>query len=203
MDEYARFTALYDPLIGPFIRPVHRAMTDTLVSHSCRSVVDLCCGTGMLAGMTTEAGIHTTGVDISLPMLNVGQAKYPAVKFIHHDATNVPLEDGMFDAATISFALHEKPLDTSRAILAEAVRLVRPGGLVMVADYRFPERRHSLLTGWGIRTVERLAGKEHFAHFTRYMQGGGTRTFLNAAGLTGEPVATFMHGWVGLFVCEN
>jgi len=204
MDEYARFATLYDPLIGPFLRPIHRKIQATLVRQSCSTMVDLCCGTGLLAGMTAEANIRATGVDISKPMLNIARTNHPNATFIHGDAADTAFRNNEFDAVAISFSLHEKPASIAKAILAEGLRIIRPGGLILVADYRHPTRRHSRLTGWGIQTIERLAGKEHFTHFNHFMAQGGTEAFLTQDGLKGKPTATFMHGWVGLFthVCQ-
>lgn len=200
MDEYARFAALYDPVIGPFLRPIHKGMLSALSAHHCHKVVDLCCGTGLMAGMASDAGLTPVGVDVSPAMLSVARQKHPHATFIDGDASNLFFSDNEFDAATISFALHEKPMDVARAILAEAVRVIRPGGLILVADYRLPTSRQSRLAGWAISTVERIAGKEHYDHFSRYMNNGGTETFLAQSGLPGQPVKTFMSGWVGLFI---
>ena len=105
-----------------------------------------------------------------------------------------------FDAATISFALHEKPHEIALAIIQEAARLVRTGGLLVVADYRQPTEKNAPFTGWGIRCVERLAGKEHHAHFQDYMKRGGTEPFLKEAGLNATRRTTHMSGWSGVFV---
>ncbi len=203
MDEYARFAHWYDPIIGPFLRPVHRAMLDALVRRQCRSVVDLCCGTGLLAGMADHAGLTPTGVDISAPMLEIAKRKYPDLAFGLGDATDVPFEDNAFDSATISFALHEKPVQVARAILTEATRIVRPGGVVVIADYRYPAPQMSPFTGWGIRVIERMAGDDHHAHFTEYMTLGGSEGFLKQSRLNHVPSAVFMNGWVGVFVHTN
>ncbi|QJB55637.1 class I SAM-dependent methyltransferase [Pseudodesulfovibrio sp. zrk46] len=200
MDEYRHVARFYDPLVGPFLRPIHRAMLTPLHSRKSSTLIDLCCGTGTLAAMAAEAGITATGVDLSAPMLDVARGKSPDVTFIHSDATAVPLEDASFDACTISFALHEKPLPVAEAILAETRRLIRPGGLLVVADYRFPQSRRSFFTGLGIRIIERMAGRDHFTHFRTYMDNGGTQSFLARSGLPGNPTATHLNGWVGLFV---
>jgi len=203
MDEYARFASLYDPIVGPFLRPIHKAIISTLTKAQSATTLDLCCGTGLLAGMASKAGIQVTGVDISQPMLQVAHIKYPTIRFIQEDASSLSFEDNAFDALTISFALHEKPLSTASAILYEGMRVVKPGGMLLIADYRFPTTRRSRWTGLAIKAIERLAGKEHSHHFNQFMAQGGSESFLYKAGLPGKPIDTFMHGWVGLFVATN
>lgn len=200
MDEYARFSRLYDPVVGPFLKPIHRSMVAALTARECRKTIDLCCGTGMLAGMAANTGLRSVGVDLSPAMLHVAREKHPNVTFIDGDATSLIFSDGEFDGATISFALHEKPLKVAFGILAEALRVVRKGGLILVADYRQPVPVQSKLTGLAINIIERLAGKEHHEHYTRYMQQGGSESFLSHAGLIGLPAMTFMNGWAGLYI---
>jgi len=195
MDEYARFAKIYDPLIGPVLRPVHRAMLAALSSRQSRKVVDLCCGTGLMAGMISDAGMKVVGVDLSPSMLHVAREKHPNATFIDGDATSLIFSDGEFDAATISFALHEKPEAIAFGILSEALRVVRQGGLILVADYRQPVPMQSMWMGWAIAAVERMAGKDHYNHFSKYMNNGGTETFMGRAGLVGLPAMTFVHGW--------
>jgi ubiquinone/menaquinone biosynthesis C-methylase UbiE len=201
MDEYRRIASLYDPLVARPLRPIHRAMAERL-ARSAGTVLDLCCGTGLLSGQALDIGLAATGVDLSPHMLAVARAKRPGAKYILADASALPLPDNGFDGAAVSFALHEKPLETARAILAEARRVVRPGGPVLVADYLPPGPGQSWLTGRAIRLVERLAGRNHHARFLEYMASGGAVPLLAHAGLDASLTRTFMGGWVGLYAAE-
>lgn len=165
MDDYNRISSLYDALIGPFLKPIHKAMLTVISAKQCHTVLDLCCGTGLVAGMVSDKGLKAVGVDLSPAMLKVARARRPAVTFIDGDASSLIFSDDEFDAVTISFGLHEKPAETGYAILAEARRVVRPDGVVLVADYREPVPMQSRLVGLGIAAVERIAGKEHYACF--------------------------------------
>ncbi|WP_319582487.1 class I SAM-dependent methyltransferase [uncultured Pseudodesulfovibrio sp.] len=198
MDEYGHLASLYDPLVGRPLRPIHRAMAERLAPAS-GEILDLCCGTGLLAGQALERGLAVTGVDLSPHMLAVARTKRPGAKYILADASALPLPDNCFDAATISFALHEKPLHTARAILAQARRVVRPGGPVLVVDYLPSGPAQSWFTGRAIRLVERLAGRNHHARFLEYMEHGGAVPLMAQAGLSARLERTFMDGWVGLY----
>jgi ubiquinone/menaquinone biosynthesis C-methylase UbiE len=199
-DEYARIAPLYDAVVGPFLRPVHAAVVAALLGAASGRgpVADLCCGTGAVADMAARAGLDVVGVDLSPGMLGRARARRGGARYVLADAAATGLESGGFAACAITFALHEKPPETARAILAEAVRLVGPGGAVVVADYRVA--RGARLTGAAIALVERLAGREHHACFRRFMADGGSAAFLRRAGLdAGEPRARFMGGWAGLY----
>ena len=196
MDEYRWFARLYDPLISPALRPIHRRMVDLLTGQGCETMADLCCGTGRLAGMAARTGLKAAGVDFSPAMLDVAVRHQPA-RFIRADAATLPLRNNSFEGATISFALHEKSLVTAQAILSEALRIVRPGGLLVIADYRTPG--NGWLTGSIIALVERMAGRDHHAHFERYMDAGGTDAILDSIGLPNRCDQTYFQGWAGVY----
>jgi ubiquinone/menaquinone biosynthesis C-methylase UbiE len=59
----------------------------------------------------------------------------------HGDSTSLPYESGQFDQALLFFLLHEQPASARRATLAQAMRVVRPGGRIVIVDYHRP---HSL-----------------------------------------------------------
>lgn len=202
MDEYKNHANFYDPVIGPFLGSTYRDMVDILLEHGCSSVLDLCCGTGLFVGKARNVGLVASGVDLSPAMLGVARTKFPEVEFLLHDASSLPIKTGSYDAVTVCFALHEKPYKRALAIAREAARLVRKGGILIVADYRHPTRRNSFFTGWGIRLVEYMAGKEHNAHFQNYMRRGGSEAFLVDAGLNATCRTTHMGGWSGVFVHE-
>lgn len=202
MDEYGFAARLYDPLVGPALRPIHSAIVDALSLARVDSMADLCCGTGMLAEIAASSGINAIGVDISRTMLNVARGKRPNATFIHGDATNLPFPDHTFDAATISFALHEKPLALGASIVAEARRIVCPGGSIVIADYLAPPPGSAIWTGWIIRMVERIAGKEHYRLFRRYMETGSMNGFFQHIGINGRLIGSPLNGWAGIYHVE-
>ncbi|MBU4192662.1 MAG: class I SAM-dependent methyltransferase, partial [Proteobacteria bacterium] len=77
MDEYARIAPLYDTVVGPFLRPVHAALVEALRAVAGDGpVVDLCCGTGVVAGMVARTGREAIGVDLSPAMLDRARARH-------------------------------------------------------------------------------------------------------------------------------
>ena len=63
-------------------------------------------------------------------MLRVGKRREPYLPFVAGDGMRLPFRDGAFDAATISFGLRN--IHDRMAGLAELLRVVRPGGRLVV-----------------------------------------------------------------------
>lgn len=92
-------------------------------------VLDLACGTGLVAAELAERGAVVTGSDVSEPMLAHARARVPGATFAQGTAEALPFSDGAFDAVMSAQAFHW--FDRRRA-LAECARVVRPGGLVAI-----------------------------------------------------------------------
>jgi ubiquinone/menaquinone biosynthesis C-methylase UbiE len=90
---------------------------------------------GMAALLYPQAEVVTLDIDPSLAPSHSGRAN-----FVCGDARNLPFEDGSFDLATLFDVLEHIPED--HLATAEAVRVTRPGGCVLVstprADWRYP-----------------------------------------------------------------
>lgn len=112
------------------------------------TLVDIGCGPGFFAVFAARvvgpAG-KVYAVDISLEMLmRLGQLLYAEglanVQPVLSRETNIPLPDGCADAALLANVLHEA--EDRLALLAEARRLVRPGGRLLVVDWRCEPMPH-------------------------------------------------------------
>ena len=60
------------------------------------------------------------------------------VGLIHGDSASLDLATGSYDRALLFFLLHEQPEEVRRATLSEALRVVRPGGRIVIVDYHRP-----------------------------------------------------------------
>lgn len=56
------------------------------------------------------------------------------------DSASLRLRDDSYDRAILFFLLHEQPEEWRRKTLSEALRVVRPGGRIVIIDYAQPER---------------------------------------------------------------
>ncbi|MBU1003677.1 MAG: class I SAM-dependent methyltransferase [Proteobacteria bacterium] len=198
-DEYAQVARLYDPLTGPFLRGVRQAVVALARARNAHTAVDICCGTGAQLIALDRAGCTCTGVDLSLPMLAVARRKSPpSITYVNADGTQIPLANESFDITILAFALHEKPAPVRKSLLAEAMRLLKPGGTLAVTDYLAPRGLLGLLGHLGVGLFERAAGAEHHAQYREYLAQGGTLGLLELRGLHPEQVSPSHLGAVGL-----
>lgn len=108
-------------------------------------VVDLAAGTGALAQAILRRSPNVaalTLVDGAPRMLERARTRLhlavPPARFIVADARAVPLEDGCADVVTIGYLLHLIDLEARARVLAEARRLLRPGGRLVVVVHGSP-----------------------------------------------------------------
>jgi len=100
--------------------------------------LDVACGTGIVARALAPRVREVVGVDLTPAMLDLARrgaatAGLHNAAFIAGDATALSFPDGTFDGAVTRFSIHHMP--AAEPILAEMVRVVRPGGWVAVTDH--------------------------------------------------------------------
>jgi ubiquinone/menaquinone biosynthesis C-methylase UbiE len=107
-----------------------------------------------------DAELHI--VDILPVQLDNLARKLPAdprVKLIHADSANLPMASASYDRALLFFLLHEMPEDVRRKTIAEALRMLKPGGQLVIVDYHQPGKLNPLY--WPmqgiLRTLEPFA----------------------------------------------
>jgi ubiquinone/menaquinone biosynthesis C-methylase UbiE len=97
-------------------------------------VVDLGTGTGLSARAWSEVAAHVTGVEANEAM--IAQARrvttQPNVAYVHAFAQETGLDDECADIVTCSQSLHWMEPEPT---LAEAARILRPGGVFAAYDY--------------------------------------------------------------------
>jgi ubiquinone/menaquinone biosynthesis C-methylase UbiE/uncharacterized protein YbaR (Trm112 family) len=104
-------------------------------------VLDVATGTGrlplaLMRERFASAGGRVVGLDLSRGMLRQAQAKLlpyrQQVDWVWQDASRLPFEDGTFDAVTCLESLEFVP--QPRAALAEMVRVLAPGGVLLITN---------------------------------------------------------------------
>lgn len=113
-----------------------RAVVDAVAAVPGERVLDLAAGTGTSSEPFAAGGALVVPSDFSLGMLAVGKERRPDLSFVAGDATRLPFADAAFDAVTISFGLRNV-VDTDAA-LREMLRVVRPGGRVVICEFSTP-----------------------------------------------------------------
>ena len=181
-------------------------------------VADVGCGTGDLSLACARAGAGAVlGVDFAAPMLPLarrkaarrGSAGEARVGFVQGDGLRLPLEDGAADAWCAAFVMRNVP-DVD-GLLAEAHRVLRPGGRLAVLD--IPRIEGGLLAPFKrfhLARVVPLLGRLFGGHSDAYsylpvsaqhfMSVDELSTRLAASGFEVERVRTFGVGTVALHV---
>lgn len=92
-------------------------------------VLDIGCGGGFLSNGLAKGGHHVTGLDLSSSSLKVAQSRDETgtVKYVQGDAYQLPFPRESFDVVTAMDLLEH--VSDPRKILAEATRVLHPGGL--------------------------------------------------------------------------
>jgi ArsR family transcriptional regulator len=117
-------------------------------------IADLGAGEGTFALLLAERAAKVIAVDTSAKMIEVGREQalrhgVTNVEFRLGDMEEVPIEEGQVDLVFFSQSLHHA-LHPDRA-LAEAARILRPSGRVVVLDlvkHRFEEARELYADEW-------------------------------------------------------
>lgn len=110
-------------------------------------LLDIGCGTGGLLERLAGGIEEGVGVDASRDMLALARTRLAEHGLSHiavrqADMYRLPLADGSFDAVTLQMVLHYA--EDPAAALAEAGRVLKPGGLLVIVDLA-PHERADLL----------------------------------------------------------
>ena len=97
-------------------------------------VLDLCCGSGEAAAPWLEAGFKVAGLDVSPLALSLAAQRHPSMERVEGLAEDPPLPDASFAAIQMSVALHEFPREERAQVLQQCLRLLKPGGWLVVVD---------------------------------------------------------------------
>lgn len=137
----SRYDVMNDVMSGGVHRLWKDAMMDWLAPRSGQRLLDVAGGTGDIAfRFLTRAGqAEAVVLDMTEPMLIEGRKRADAealsdrLDWVTGDAMALPFEDSSFDVYTISFGIRN--VTRIPDALAEAYRVLRPGGRLMVLEF--------------------------------------------------------------------
>jgi ArsR family transcriptional regulator len=138
---------------------VERAVLDVVGDGPLGQVLDLGTGTGRMIQLLASRSDRCTGLDASHSMLAVARANLERSasnwELRHGDVYSPPLDGDAFDLVVVHQVLHY--LDDPARAIAEATRLVAPGGRVVVVD--FAPHHHDFLRNAAHRRLGFAAGQ--------------------------------------------
>jgi SAM-dependent methyltransferase len=118
------------------------AAMEGLAPWTARTVVDLGCGSGFWLPVYAAQAARVIGIEPDSTLLATAErrtAGHPAIEILAGSAEHIPLPDGCADVVHARFAYFFPP--GTDAGLAEVLRVLRPGGALIVVDndYRWGE----------------------------------------------------------------
>jgi SAM-dependent methyltransferase len=195
------FLLNYETVIDPLLDDIRKFTPEFCGMSAGDRVLDVCCGTGAQVIEYSRRGIIATGVDIDPSMLKIASRNsikhnLVNVSFYLADATELPFADNFFDYVSVSLALHDKSKLARYKVVSEMMRVVRPDGALVFIDYPVPPV--SSIWGFLSRTVEFIAGGDHYEGFKDYIISGGLEHILKVFNLHEEKRVYLKGGLVAI-----
>jgi ubiquinone/menaquinone biosynthesis C-methylase UbiE len=144
---FHRLTPLFDFVAAVAARDgaiKHRVLARAAIASG-EDVLDVGCGTGTLALGAARAApnVRVTGLDADASILARAEKKAAAagldIGFDQGRSTALPYPDASFDLVLSTLFFHHLPDDAKRQSAAELVRVLRPGGRLVVGDLGRPQ----------------------------------------------------------------
>jgi ubiquinone/menaquinone biosynthesis C-methylase UbiE len=129
---YDAIAEVYDARMRTYVIEGWLARALDRVAAVAGAVADLGCGTGWLGSALADRGCQVVGVDLSAGMLRVAAARLPG-RVVQGDLRRLPIRDGGVDAVWSVYALLHVPRVDLATALGEVRRVLRPGGLAVLA----------------------------------------------------------------------
>src|SRR6266702_1965056 len=119
-------------------REVEAALSEIVASREPHDLLDIGTGTGRMIEILGPRVVHALGIDQSREMLAVARVNLERAGLGNSivrlgDMYQLPLADASFDAVVIHQVLHYA--DRPAAAIAEAARVLRPNGILIVVDF--------------------------------------------------------------------
>ena len=114
-------------------RAVRRALAIAAISPGAR-FLDVGCGTGRWVRRYAELGFSPMGVDATFDMLRIACSHQTTVPLTVGLAQSLPFSDSVFDCLSDITVVQHIPYDLQSTALREMVRVLRPGGRMILLE---------------------------------------------------------------------
>ena len=192
---WERAAAFYADAFGGLTSQAAGALLDAVGATQGTSLLDVASGPGFVAAAAAQRGAHVTGLDFSAAMVAAARLRSPAIDFREGDAEALPFEASSFDAVTMNFGLLH--LARPDLALAEAHRVLRPGGRYAFTVWAAPERAVGF--GMTLKAIEDKGNKDvplpEGPPFFRFSDGAATTRTLESIGFVDVKIEELPLTW--------
>ena len=141
---------IFDELSG---KPLDRWLLDRLAESAggIGPICDLGCGPGQVACYLHERGAEVCGVDLSAGMVEQARRLTPGIPFLQGDMLALDVADATWGGIAAFYSLIHVPRPELEQAIGEMYRVLRPGGLALLAFHVGEETTH--LEDWFGKSV--------------------------------------------------
>jgi len=173
----------YDKIIAPNQDNLFGQIKNLIEPQS--TIIDVGCGTGRFPFAIASRSNSVLGIDLSKRNINTAQRtlnQNPNSKItFKHSSLKDLVNDGQsrFDYAILTYVIHEVNEEERIQLLTDIAQVADK---IIIGDYLIPCPGD--FAGRIVKTVEFIAGKEHYRNFKSYEANGGIQYLADNAGLT-------------------
>lgn len=117
---------------APLSLAVVDAFAAAVIAGGDPRVLDAGCGAGRMSRYLTGRGCQVDGVDLSPGMIAMARRDHPDLPFSVASLTSLPFPDDTFAGVMLWYSIIHTPPAGQARIFAEAARVLRPGGHLLV-----------------------------------------------------------------------
>jgi SAM-dependent methyltransferase len=192
---WERAAEFYGEAFGALTAQTAPALLEAVGAARGRRLLDVASGPGFIAGAAASLGSDVVGLDFAPTMIAEARRRWPALTFREGDAESLPFDAGSFDAVVMNFGLLH--LARPDAALADARRVLRPGGRYGFTVWAAPER--AVAFGLALRAIEEVGNPNvplpEGPPFFRFSDAAETPRALEPVGFTDVDVRELPLVW--------
>lgn len=119
----------------PFARAMLATFAELVRATGNLRAADIGCGPGHLTAMLQDLGLDAFGLDLSPGMVDHARRAHPALRFDEARMEALPVGDRALGGILAHYSMIHTPPGELPALLAEQVRVLAPGGLLLVSFF--------------------------------------------------------------------
>ncbi|MEU1484827.1 class I SAM-dependent methyltransferase [Streptomyces sp. NPDC005752] len=119
----------------PFARSMIGTFAELVRGTGNLRTADVGCGPGHLTAMLDGLGLDAFGLDLSPAMIDHARRTHPKLRFDEARMEAMPVEAGSLGGVMAHYSMIHTPPGELGALLAEQVRVLAPGGLLLVSFF--------------------------------------------------------------------